>query len=131
MNASHPLSARGTRVSYLALLLFVAGLALVYWVRNQDHLGGAYRLAASLVPAAGWLWGYWASEREMAKSHDERMRKIRTEGHAIAYPLALGIILLLGTLDSVGLGLFPPEVYWAIGGLAYFVGHEIAQRRYS
>ncbi len=131
MNAPHLLSVRSTRLSYLALLLFVAGLALVHWVRKQDDLGTSYRLVASLVPAAAWLWGYWAHERELANSHDERMQKIRTVGHAIAYPLALGIVFLLGTLDSVGLGLFPPEAYWAIGGLAYFVGHEIAQRRYS
>lgn len=119
-----------TRVSSWALLAFVASLTLSHWITQREDAGLTLRLACAFLPFAAWLWGYWANEREFAARHDELAQRIRTEAHAIAYPVALGVVMLLGTLHSLGLGLIPPEAYWATAGLAYFVGLELARRRY-
>lgn len=120
-----------TRVEFVATLVFCLSLALVYLVGRNPDSGIALRMAVSLLPFCVLLWGHWLGERRFEAANDELARRIRTESYAIAYPITLGIVMLLGMLHSLGLGLLPPEVYWAAGALGHFIGREIARRRYQ
>ena len=119
------------RLSLVALLAFVVSGVVLHRVALRPEAGLAWRLAAALVPFGAWLWVSWVAEREFAAANDELGRRIRTEANAFAFPVALGLIMVLGTLHQLGLGLLPPETYWIVGALAHFFGMAVARRRYQ
>jgi len=119
------------RLSLVALLVFVLSSIILNRLAQRADAGIALRLAAAFIPFGAWLWGFWIGEREFAAVNDERARRIRTEAGAIAFPLAIGLIMVLGILHQLGLGLLPPETFWIVAALAHLVGVEVARRRYQ
>lgn len=119
------------RLSLVALLAFVLSGVFLNRVAQNPDAGLALRLAAALVPFAVYLWANWVGYREFSAANDEFARRVMTEAHAIAFPLALGLIMVLGTLHQLGLGLIPPEAFWIVGALAHYAGLALARRRYQ
>lgn len=118
------------RLSLVALLLFVLSSVILNRVAHQADAGITLRLVAALVPFGVWLWGCWVGEREFAAANDELARRIMTEARAIAFSVAIGVIMVLGTLHQLEIGVIPPHTFWIAGALAHYVGLEIARRRY-
>lgn len=122
-------------------LAVVAGWGLVYVgarafldVELQQRLNFApwVRVTAALIPVlptAVFLWCIVAQVRSL----DEMQRKIHLEALAIAYPLAILLLMTLGLLQlAIDL---PPQDWsyrqvWFYLPLFYFIGLAIAWRRY-
>lgn len=111
----------------LAFFLSRAGLRL--W--GAELLVG-WRLLLALLPLppfAGFLWAFIRVIRES----DELERRIHLEALAVAFPLSILLVMVLGLLQlAIPL---PPEDWsyrhaWPFFFLFYFAGLGIAQRRY-
>lgn len=118
------------RLSLVALLLFVLSSVILNRLAQRVDASIPLRLAAAIVPFGVWLWGCWLGEREFAAVNDELARRIMTEARAMAFSVAIGVIMLLGTMHQLGIGLIPPHAFWIVGALTHYVGLEIARRRY-
>jgi hypothetical protein len=91
------------------------------------------RVAVALLPILpfmGFLWSVLAHIRSM----DEFHRRIHLEALAIAFPLAMLLLMILGLLE-LAVDLSPDDWsyrhVWAYLPLFYFIGLTIAQRRYQ
>ncbi|MGH9787860.1 MAG: hypothetical protein ACRD4U_04045 [Candidatus Acidiferrales bacterium] len=113
----------------LFALVYVAARLLL----KQAELESPLRLTVALLPVpffAVFLWG----EIRMVRRLDELERKIQLEALAVAFPLAILLLMMLGLLElAVPL---PPEDWsyrhvWAVVCFLYFVGLAIARRRYQ
>jgi hypothetical protein len=58
---------------------------------------------------------------------DELQRRIQLEALAVAYPLAIAIVMVLSLLRKSGVGVEPKWTYLPI---TYFVGLAVAKLRY-
>jgi hypothetical protein len=119
------------RLSLATLAVFVISLVILNRHAQQADAGIGLKLAAALIPFGAWLAHWWLAKREFDAANDERARHITTAALAIAFPVSLSLIMLLGILHQLGLGLLPPETFWMVGALAQFLGLEIARRRYQ
>ena len=118
------------RLSLVALLAFVLSSIILNRIAQHADAGIAMRLVAAIIPFGVWLWGCWLGEREFVAANDELARRIMTEARAIAFSVAIGVIMVLGTLHQLRIELIPPHAFWIAGGLTHYVGLEIARRRY-
>lgn len=96
-------------------------------------LSPAARIAVALLPTpffAWWLWTWMKGISEM----DELERRIELEALALAFPLAVIVLMTLGLLD-VARPLDPDDWslrhVWALMPLLYYIGLWRAKRRYE
>ena len=102
-------------------------------VLESDHLSPAVRVGVALVPIplfALFLWQFVAGIRSL----DELERRIHLEALAVAFPVAVLLIMMLGLLD-LAVPLDPDDwSYRHIGPfffMLYFFGLFRARRRYE
>lgn len=98
-----------------------------------DIVGPAGRVAIALLPVpffAWWLWTWMKGVSQM----DELERRIELEALAVAFPLAVIVLMTLGLLD-VAIALNPDDFslrhVWAMMPLLYYAGLWRAKRRYQ
>ena len=126
-----PTSPKISKTPYLlALFTFIVAN------RCADQLIEARRplwqwLPVAGVAAAAMVYALWRGEMDFMRSQDELQQKIRTEALACAFPVALGVFMLLGRLDAVGLAFIPVHAFWIPATLPYFLILAGLKRRYQ
>ena len=97
-------------------------------------LGPAWlRVAAALLPVIPTTLALWAIAAGLRQA-DELQRRVHLEALAIAYPLAILLLMTLGLLE-LAIGLNPQDWsyrhVWAYLPMFYFAGLAVAWRRYK
>ena len=91
------------------------------------------RLAVALAPIVPFVAFLWSFIRTM-RAADELERRIQLEALAIAYPLAIVLIMLLA-LVQLAVPLNPNDWsyrhVWPLLFVLYFIGIALARRRYQ
>lgn len=90
--------------------------------------GVALKMLAALLPAAAFLWFAWAFV-SMMRQQDELQRRIQLEALAIAYPLAIAIVMMISLFQKAGFLEWEPM--WIYLPMTYFLGLTLAHRRYQ
>ncbi len=107
---------------------YVGALAALRFV----PMPSAAQIAVALAPAVVFAL-YLRRWLQAIRKMDELQRLITLEALAIAYPLALLLVMTLGLLEMVGAvkqGLMTYLQLWPIVFWLYFIGLLIARRRY-
>lgn len=114
-------------------LLWMSIYALSRGLLELDIVGQWARVAIALFPVpffAWWLWTWMKGVSQM----DELERRIELEALAVAFPLAVILLMTLGLLD-VAIALnpsdFSPRHVWAMMPVLYYFGLWRAKRRYQ
>jgi hypothetical protein len=114
-------------------LLWMSIYALSRGLLELDIVGEWARVAIALLPVpffAWWLWTWMKGVSEM----DELERRIELEALAVAFPLAVILLMTLGLLD-VAIAVDPDDFslrhLWAMMPLLYYAGLWRAKRRYQ
>ena len=91
------------------------------------------RVTAALLPVIPTAIALWAIATGLRQS-DELQRRVHLEALAIAYPLAILLLMTLGLLE-LAIGLNPDDWsyrhVWIYLPLFYFIGLFVAWRRYK
>jgi hypothetical protein len=98
-----------------------------------DTLATAWRVAAALAPVPFFVWVLYEIVRS-ARHLDELQRRIHLEALAIAYPLLLTLLMLLGLLElAIPLNKddWSYRHVWQMQGIIYLIGLMVAYRRYG
>lgn len=122
----------GKSVAILTAATWVLVYLLARWLLDNYQLREGLRVVVALspiVPFAFFLVLVLANIRQM----DEFHRKVHLEALAIAYPLAMLLLMLLGLLELV-IPLAPEDWsyrhVWQFLPLLYFIGLAFTWRRY-
>jgi len=101
-------------------------------VLEQRDLAEPIRVVAALLPVLPFAWLLWEIIRGVRKM-DELEQRIQLEALAVAFPLALILLMTLGLLE-IAIKLPPEDLsyrhVWAILPAFYFLGLSLAKRRY-
>ena len=129
-----PLGSRrfGSRAAWSAAIT----LTLFFAARFALELGGlstVLRIAIALVPLPAFVWFLWEFVRRV-NDGDELERRVQLEALAVAFPLTLILVMMLG-LMQIAVPL-PPEDWsyrhiWPLLYVFYMVGILRARRRYE
>ena len=132
-----PSTAVGSGTSSWRLFSAVVISLLTYFgaraVLELDTLATAWRVAAALAPVPFFVWVLYEIVRG-ARRLDELQRRIHLEALAIAYPLLLVLLMMLGLLElAVPLNRndWSYRHVWQMQGVIYLLAFVIAQRRYG
>jgi hypothetical protein len=115
-------------------LVPIAGLGFVvayFGARLIFEITGLSRplyFVAALLPAVAFLVFVWALAG-LLRSGDEMQRRIQLEALAIAWPLAVAIVMTLSLLQKAGFLGWEPM--WAYLPMTYYLGLMVAWRRYQ
>jgi hypothetical protein len=123
----------GRTTTIISAITWVLVYLLARWLLDNQQLDEGARIVVALmpiVPFALFLGLMLAGIRQM----DELHRKVHLEALAIAYPLAMLLLMLLGLLELVIP--LPPEDWsyrhvWQFLPLFYFIGLAFTWRRYQ
>ena len=102
-------------------------------VLEMESLSAAWRVSAALAPVPFFAWVLYEIVRS-ARQLDELQRRIHLEALAIAYPLTLTLLMLLGLLElAIPLNKddWSYRHVWQMQGVIYLFGLFIAYRRYG
>jgi len=117
----------------IPVLAFVSTWFIARGVLELDDISPALRIAAALLPVPPFsfmLWQIIKGVRQM----DELEQRIHLEALAVAFPLALILLMTLGLLE-LAMRLPPEDLsyrhVWALLPLFYFGGLALARRRYQ
>jgi hypothetical protein len=134
-NAMNSVLARSQSNKALAVLVLwgVSYLAARAALDTELHLQPDWlRVAAALLPVVPTALALWTIAARLRDS-DELQRRVHLEALAIAYPLAILLLMTLGLLE-LAVGLNPQDWsyrhVWIYLPLFYFAGLCIAWRRY-
>lgn len=119
----------GTRLAGPWLLAWAASTLLL----NTLALPIPARAVIAFLPLLGFAWFLWRYIRHI-RALDELHQRIELEALAIAFPLAIGLLMTLGQMQIArqGAGWFPvTNWFWAYLVLFYLVGRGISARRYT
>lgn len=126
-----PLTRTGRKL--IPVLAFISTWFIARGVLELDDISPTLRIAAALLPVPPFsfmLWKIINGVRQM----DELEQRIHLEALAIAFPLALILLMTLGLLE-LAMRLPPEDLsyrhVWAFLPLFYFVGLALARRRYQ
>ena len=110
----------------------ILGFVLAYFgaraILKIEGLSPVLRFLAAMVPAPAFLLFIWAMVRGVRQA-DELQRRIQLEALAVAWPLAVGIVMTISLLQKAGFLQWEPM--WVYLPLTYFLGLALAQRRYQ
>ena len=129
---NHPRGQWGSRGAWSALLAMFTFFAARFALESPG-LGTPARIAIALVPVPFFAWLLVEFVRRVSDG-DELERRIQLEALAVAFPLTLSLLMLLGLLQiAVPL---PPEDWsyrhiWPFLFVFYIVGIQRARRRYE
>lgn len=104
------------------LALYLAAAAIL----SKPPVPPSVRAACVVLPVTA-LVAWIVLEVRFLLRCDERQRRIQLEAFAIAYPLAIALVLALFLLRQAGL--FAVEVRWTYLPLPYFVALGLAKLR--
>lgn len=111
---------------------FVSTWFIARGVLELDDISPALRIAAALLPVPPFsfmLWNIIKGVRHM----DELEQRIHLEALAVAFPLAMILLMTLGLLE-LAIKLPPEDLgyrhVWAFLPAIYFAGLALARRRY-
>ena len=133
MEKSQEVPKGGRRWPLLASILFLVAYIAARAVLAIPETDQWLRVLAALLPVGpfvGLLYGLARGVRLL----DELEQRIQLEALALAFPLAMILLLTLGLLEiAVPL---PPEDFsyrhvWAMLPVLYFIGLIVARRRYQ
>ncbi|MCI0552585.1 MAG: hypothetical protein L0287_16665 [Anaerolineae bacterium] len=123
----------GGTATMISAITWVLVYLLARWLLDNQQLEGGLRVVVALmpiVPFGFFLVLMLAGIRQM----DELHRKVHLEALAIAFPLAMLLIMLLGLLELV-IPLSPDDWsyrhVWQFLPLFYFIGLAFTWRRYQ
>ena len=125
-------SESSSKKGVIAAVLFVLAYAAARGVLEQSVESEPLRILAALAPVAPFAWMLWEFIRGI-REMDELEQRVQLEALAVAFPLALILLMTLGLLElAVPL---PPEDLsyrhvWAMFPAFYFAGLLLAKRRY-
>ena len=121
MSARH-----SSRALVTALVLWLVTFFLARFALEMTTLAPAVRIGAALLPLP-FFAAFLILFIRGVRSADELERRIQGEALAIAYPLALVLLMTLALMErAVGLKFHT----WFYLPLFYFAGLAIARRRY-
>lgn len=117
----------------VSTMLFVFSYLIARIVMNQVESSEVIRIGAALLPVAPFIWMLWDIIKRV-RGMDELQQRIQLEALAIAYPLALLLLMSLGLLELATS--LPPEDLsyrhvWLMLPLLYFIGLRVARGRYK
>ena len=116
----------------VASLTFVATYSAAMIGARWMLLGVPAQLTLATLASAAFAWFIFA-EIQLLRQLDELQKRIQLEALAIAFPLALLLLMMLGLLERIT-GLPKDDLsyrhVWPIVALFYFVGMVFARRRY-
>lgn len=119
---------RGLAASIVFVLSYFASRALL----EADGAGDLYRVAAALLPVVPFAWMLWEIFKGI-RGMDELEQRIQLEALALAFPLALLLLMTLGLLE-IAVKLPPEDLgyrhVWAMMPALYLAGLARARRRY-
>jgi hypothetical protein len=124
-----------TRIRITWAARITGALFLVVYVTTRDVIrddshSTSLRVTVGVLLAITLGYAFWKSERDLMANNDELEQKIRVEAMAMALPLVISLVFLLGVLAECGVPLMKPTNYWLpilyiyIGALAW------SRRRY-
>jgi len=123
----------GGTATLISAIAWVLIYLLARWLLDNGQLSEGMRIIVALmpiVPFAIFLGLMLAGIRQM----DELHRKVHLEALAIAFPLAMLLLMLLGLLELV-IPLSPEDWsyrhVWQFLPLLYFLGLAFTWRRYQ
>jgi hypothetical protein len=123
----------GGRAVIVTAIVWVLTYFFARWLLNSQQLGESTQVIVALLPIlpfAFFLILVIAGIRQM----DELHRKVHLEALAIAFPLAMLLLMLLGLLE-LAIPLSPDNWsyrhVWSYLPLFYFLGLAITWRRYQ
>lgn len=124
---------QGNKALAILALWGVSYLAARLALDNDLHLQpSGLRIAAALLPVVPTVLVLWTIGSGLRES-DELHRRVHLEALAIAYPLAILLLMTLGLME-LAVGLNPQDWsyrhVWVYLPLFYFGGLCVAWRRY-
>jgi hypothetical protein len=91
------------------------------------------RVLAALLPVPPFVWMLWKFVRRV-RAMDELEWRIQLEALALAFPLTLILLMILGLLE-MAIPLPPEDLgfrhVWLMLPVLYFIGLALARRRYA
>lgn len=121
-------ASKGDWTAVASILGFVLAYFGARFVLEIDGMSPALRFLVALIPAPAFLLFIWAMVRGVRQA-DELQRRIQLEALAVAWPLAVGIVMTISLLQKAGFLQWEPM--WVYLPLTYFLGLALAQRRYQ
>jgi cytochrome c oxidase assembly factor CtaG len=127
-NSREPKSSHGL----ISASLFILAYFIARIILKQDEMPEPMRILTALLPVIPFVWMLWEIVKNV-RSLDELEQRIQLEALALAFPLTLILLMLLGLLELATR--LPPEDLsyrhvWAMLPIFYFLGLVLARRRY-
>lgn len=124
-------SLRPRRIALVATIAYAIAYVVALWA-VQSSAPDALKFALSILAVAAFALCLLAEVR-MARQLDELQQRMQLEALAFAFPLSVGVIMLLGLVER-----FRPlpvddlsyRHVWPVMIIFYFIGLALAQRRY-
>lgn len=126
---SSPRSWRLVSAAVLSILTYFGARAVL----EVETLATAWRVSAALAPVPVFVWVLFEIVRS-ARHLDELQRRMHLEALAVAYPLMLTLLMLLGLLElAVPLNKddWSYRHVWQMQGIIYLFGLMVSYRRYG
>lgn len=121
-----------TSRGFLATIVFLLAYVAARGMLEQGTIGDTIRVLVALLPVPPFVWLLW-SIMNGVRTMDELEQRIQLEALALAFPLALILLLTLGLLE-IAIDLPPQDLsyrhVWAMMPLLYFLGLTLARKRY-
>ena len=117
-------------------LVAAAAFAVTYiaaLAASRTALPIGVKTGISLAAVAGFIW-LVAAELRLIRRLDELQQRIQLEALAFAFPVSVGVLMLLGLLQRLVTLPVDDLSYrhvWPLMVFAYFVGLAVARRRYQ
>jgi hypothetical protein len=117
-------------------LIAAAAFAVTYiaaLAASRAALPIGVKAGISLAAVAGFIW-LVAAELRLIRRLDELQRRIQLEALAFAFPVSVGLLLLLGLFQrfmTLPVDDLSYRHVWPLMVLAYFVGLAVARGRYQ
>ena len=123
--------ARLSPLTYACGIFFGVTYVAARVVLRNHEVAGLAKAGLCFLFAIAFAYFFWRSERDLLASNDELEQKIRTQAMALAFPLALAMVMLLGAFESAGISPLKPVDYWLPVFWSYFIALFCSKRRYQ
>lgn len=131
------MNTRSGRNNALRTALIAAGAFAVTYIGALMTSGTALpirvKAGISLAAIAGFI-GFAVAELQLIRRLDELQRRIQLEALGFAFPVSVGLLMLLGLFErfmTLPVGDVSYRHVWPLMVLAYFVGLALARWRYQ
>lgn len=120
------------RIAFIAGAVF-AVTYIVALMTTKTAVSTAVKMAVSLVAMAGFI-GFVVAELHLIRRLDELERRIQCEAFAFAFPVSVGLLMLLGLFQrfmTLPVDDLSYRHLWPLMILAYVAGLALARWRYQ